>query len=383
MNWFHFKILDNSPSDLVWFFSIIILAFLIRKYISQLIGLLLYRIFKKLTAESYLEKFQSLVVPPLQYVIFFLIVRVAVEMLYYPRAWNFTFLNIAMHAILDSVMSLLIWASVTWLLLRIVDFIGYLMKMHARQTESRIDDQWAPFIKDTLKIIVLVISLLFVLGVILNLNITSVLAGVGIGGLAIALAAQESLKNLFGSLTIFLDKPFMIGDQVKIGDVQGTVEKIGFRSTRIRTADTTYVTLPNKVMVDSSVDNISSRFHMRVRMNLGLRYGIKSGALKKIIEELKEVIAAHVAEHEENYVVFDSFGENSLSISMQYYIPLKPNHEFIKEKEAINFRIMQVIEEHGAEFSYPIQEIRMVNAGNDGKEMNKPEKNPEETHRVK
>jgi len=203
---------------------------------------------------------------------------------------------------------------------------------------------------------------LFLLGVVYGFNITSVLAGVGIGGLAIALAAQESLKNLFGSLTIFTDKPFRLGDFVKIGDVQGTVEKIGFRSTRIRTADTTYVTMPNKVMVDSSVDNITFRKHLRVKMNLGLRYGVKADALRKIIAELKSIIDSYAEKNTENYVIFESFGETSLILSIQYFIAVKPNKEFLQQKEEMNLRFMEVMERHGAEFYFPLQEIKVNTA---------------------
>jgi MscS family membrane protein len=371
MNLLHFTILDNPPQNLLWFAGIILLAFIVKRYLSQLTGFLLYKIFQRGKSENSLTRFQSLVIPALQYVIFFLIVQLALGMLRYPDAWRINVWGYSLQRILNWTLLTIIWWSVTWLLLRMVEFMSFVLRQRALRTETKLDDQWVPFVKDTMKIIVLVFSGLFLLGVIYGLNITSLLAGVGIGGLAVALAAQESLKNLFGSLTIFMDQPFRLGDSVKIGDVQGTVEKIGFRSTRIRTADTTYVTLPNKVMVDSSVDNITSRNHLRVKMNLGLRYGIKSDALRSIISELKDALTSYIDTTAENYVVFDSFGESSLTISVQYFIPLKLNTEFLEEKEEINFRIMEIIERHGGEFSYPIQEIRMVNNGQEKSEVKK------------
>jgi len=360
VDWQNIHILDNTLENLLWFSAIILVAFIVKKYLSQLTGLIIHKFVKHFTGESFLQKFQSLIVPPLQYVFFLLIVRFAVELLKYPALWKINILKHSLQDLLGLALATLIWASFTWLFVRIAEFIGFIMKVRAARTETVLDDQWVPFIKDTIKIVVLIFSFLFLLGGIYGFNITSLLAGVGIGGLAIALAAQESLKNLFGSLTIFMDKPFQLGDFVKIGDVQGTVEKIGFRSTRIRTAETSYVTMPNKIMVDSSVDNITYRRFLRVRMNLGLKYGVRSDALRNIITELRLVIESHADKNADNFVVFDSFGETSITLSIQYFIQVKPNKEFLKEKQEINFQIMEIIERHGAEFYYPQQEIRMV-----------------------
>src|SRR6185369_10292037 len=120
-------------------------------------------------------------------------------------------------------------------------------------------DQLVPFLREAIKIIIGVFSFFFILGAVFHINIASLIAGLGIGGLAFALAAKETLENLLGSFTIFLDKPFVVGDVVKVGSAEGTIENIGFRSTRIRTLEKTLLTVPNKKMVDAELDNLTER----------------------------------------------------------------------------------------------------------------------------
>lgn len=220
------------------------------------------------------------------------------------------------------------------------------------------DDQLVPFIKDLLKIIVVLISMGIILGGILHFNIAGILTGLGIGGLALALAAQDTLSNLFGSLTIFLDRPFTVGDLIKVGDVTGTVEKVGFRSTRLRTTEKTFVTIPNKKMTDSNVDNLTLRTFRRVNMTIGLSMETSPEQLQKIISEIQSCFDSKPEWTQENFVRFDSFSDHALNIMIEYYVPRTEYLEFLKEKEAVNFFILQTIQKHNSAIAHPIRVIK-------------------------
>ena len=155
------------------------------------------------------------------------------------------------------------------------------------------DDQLIPFVIDIIKIITYIFGLIIVMGNVFNVNITALATGLGIGGIAIAMASKESLENLLGSFTIFLDQPFTVGDIVTVGTITGTVEKVGFRSTRIRTFDKSLVTVPNKKMIDAELDNLGMRPVRRVKFNIGLTYETTPKQIKAIVFEIQEMINKH------------------------------------------------------------------------------------------
>jgi MscS family membrane protein len=134
------------------------------------------------------------------------------------------------------------------------------------------DDQLVPFVVEIGKIAVYIVLFFVLLGKVFDIDVTALAAGVGIGGIAIAMASKESLENLLGSFTIFFDKPFLVGDLVSTGSITGTVEKVGFRSTRIRTFDKSIVTVPNKNMISAELDNLGKRKVRRARFYIGLTY---------------------------------------------------------------------------------------------------------------
>lgn len=356
---FSFEILGNSLQRIGWFLIIILFAFVFSRYLSKFFSALIYRLFRRYTRESYGEKFHALVVQPLQYLVVLLIIRTAIESLTYPEDWKVSFWNYPLQILLDELLWTLVLLAFTWLLLRIIDYVTYILHERAALTASRADDQLVPFVKDALKIFIVVNALFVLLGGVFDLDLTSLLAGLGIGGLAIAFAAQESIKDIFGSITVFLDKPFVVGDVVRIGDVEGTVEKVGIRSTRMRTANRTLVTVPNKKMLESSVDNQTQRTHRRVRQVIGLTYQTTSIQLKKIIGELHDYFKNSDEMNKDYVVVFDDFGESSLNILVIYYIPFSPFEEHVLLKEQVNYRIMEIVEKNESSFAFPVREIRL------------------------
>lgn len=355
----NFQVLDNSIQSWLIFIVVILAAFLFNRYVSRLLSGAIHELLRRFIRDSSLTKFHSLVIPPLEYFVMFMILFFAFQTLTYPEPWKIMLDGHHLQSILGKLLHALILLSFTLVLLRIVDFLGYIFKERAELTESKIDNQLVPFIKDLLKVFISISAGFVLLGGVLGFDVTSLLAGLGIGGLALAFAAQESIKDLFGSLTIFLDKPFRLGDVVKVGDVSGTVEKVGIRSTRIRSGDKTLITLPNKKMVDTNVENITMRSLRRVNLTIGITYETGTEALKKIISELREYFDHPEIFPDENYVLFHDFGESGLIIRIEYFTTFLPWLEFLRKKEEVNFKIMEIVSHHGGAFAHPVREIKI------------------------
>ena len=356
---FNYQILSNSVERLLIFILILLLAVLFNIYVSKLLGSLIYRLFRRFTQESHASKFHFLVLRPMQYLVVIIIVIAGLETLNFPEVWKIKILGHDLQNVASKFSWLVLLISFTWVLLRIVDFLTFILRDHAARTESKIDDQLIPFLKDTLKAVIFISAALTILGFVFGLNITSLLAGVGLGGLAIAFAAQESIKDFFGAVTILVDKPFTVGDAVRVGDASGTVERVGIRSTRIRTADKSLLTVPNKKMIETSVENISSSTLRRVNLTIGITYETKPEALKKILSDLRNYFKSPEFIEAEHYVIFDSYGESSLNIRIEYFTPYLPWLEFLQKKEEVNFKIMEVVSLNGGAFAYPVRDVRI------------------------
>ena len=215
------------------------------------------------------------------------------------------------------------------------------------------DDQLIPFAIEIGRILVVRFALFFILGNVFDINITALATGLGIGGIAIAMASKESLENLLGSFTIFFDRPFTVGDVVKVGTVTGLVEKVGFRSTRIKTFDKSVVTVPNKKMIDAELDNLGLRPVRRVKFHIGLTYDTSTEQIKNIVSDIQEMINSHDKTNEEGKVRFQEFGASSLDIMILYYVNSPKWEDLIDVKEDVNYKIMDIVKKHNSDFAFP------------------------------
>lgn len=268
--------------------------------------------------------------------------------------------------IYSNIIEVLIVLLIIWIIIRLLDAIieHYLTPMIA-ESESQLDDQLLPFVKTTIKIIIIVIGAIFLIKD-FGYDVTSLVAGLGIGGLAFALAAQPLLTNLFGGIAIIADKPFHIGDRIRVDDrYEGYVSQIGMRSTTIRSPVDTYIHIPNSVIASSAVENISrlNKDHaIRFVFNLGVVYNTSTEKLKEAIQLVKEVLEKHPAviknDPKANYIVgFNEFKDSALNIYVEYsYIP---SYGSTKAKTEINFSIKEKFEKAGIEFAYPTQTIHL------------------------
>lgn len=256
---------------------------------------------------------------------------------------------------IDKLYYLIFVGFIAWALTRTLDAIieVYLVPI-VEKSESDLDDQLLPILRKTLKISTWTISIIIGLDNV-GYDVGAVIAGLGIGGLAFALAAQDSVKNLFGGITIFTDKPFQIKDRIKISGFDGSVEEIGIRSTRIRTLDGRRVTIPNSKFSESAIENITSEPNRKVVLNLGLTYDTNQNGIQKGIKVLENIAKSHNSTEENVITGFNAFNDSSLNLILIYYI--KPGENILAVQTEINLQILEQFELNQLDFAFPTQTL--------------------------
>lgn len=254
-------------------------------------------------------------------------------------------------------LSIAISATVAWTLFRLVDVLSLAMERFSEKTESKLDDQIVPLIRKTAKVVV---ALTIFVMVVQNLgySVTSILASLGVGGLAIALAAKDTMANLFGSVVIFTDRPFQIGDWVEFDGIQGDIEEVGFRTTRVRRFDKSLVTVPNSTFSTSSITNHSARPKRRVDITVGVTYETKPEQMGKLLEALRELVKTHEGlDRGFQFVHFCELGATSLNIRVYCFTVSTHWVTHLAVQEALLLRIMEIVSEHGLEMAFPTQTV--------------------------
>ena len=214
------------------------------------------------------------------------------------------------------------------------------------------------FILAIIKGVVIVVGLASILQV-WGINVGGLLTGLGIGGLAFALAAKDTAANIFGSVALLLDKSIRIGEWIRVGEVEGTVEDIGMRTTKIRSFEKSLITLPNQVIANSPIENYSRRGVRRIKMTIGVTYNTSSQQMQKILEEIKEMLQNHkrIAQKETMLVNFTTFDDSALGIFIYTFSNTSHWESYMKIKEDVNLKIMKIIEDNDAQFAFPSQSL--------------------------
>ncbi|WP_037940264.1 mechanosensitive ion channel family protein [Sulfurospirillum arcachonense] len=217
------------------------------------------------------------------------------------------------------------------------------------------------FIIKTFRIIIIIIGAMSILSE-WGINVSAFVASLGLVGMALALAAKDTAANLFGSLVIFTDRPFRIGDWVLTPDVEGTVEEIGIRSTKIRTFAQALVNVPNAVIANTAITNWSRMGKRRIKMRLGLTYSTTTTQMEKILEELRALLKNHKDVHQDSIMVnFDEFEGSSLSVFCYFFTTTTVWKEYLNVREDINLKMMKIVEQNDASFAFPSQSIYFEN----------------------
>ncbi len=223
---------------------------------------------------------------------------------------------------------------------------------------GRASREMASFIIKITKVLIVslgVIALLQEFGI----NVTGFLASLGLGGLAFALAAKDTAANIFGGIAILTDNIFKIGEWVKVGNAEGTVEDIGMRTTKIRAFDKRLIIVPNSIIANSNVENFSRREKRRVVMRIGLIYNTSVDVIKDVVEEIRNMLLNHpeVAKDESLLIYFDEYEDSSLSIFCYFFTDTAEWKEYLRIKEDINLKIKEIIEKYPTDFAFPSNSV--------------------------
>ena len=192
-----------------------------------------------------------------------------------------------------------------------------------------------------------------------GINVSALLASLGLGGLAFALAARDTVANLFGGLTILADKAMKVGDWVKIGSVEGIVEDIGLRTTKIRSFEKSYITVPNQYISNQPLENFSRRNVRRIKMTIGITYDTPRESVVRILEEIRHMLRTHprIAKDQLLMVYFTDFGESSLDIFIYCFTDTANWEEYLSIREDVNLKIMEIVERNHSSFAFPSRSI--------------------------
>ncbi|MFC1643612.1 mechanosensitive ion channel family protein [Chlamydiota bacterium] len=256
---------------------------------------------------------------------------------------------------LDAVIQVIIGLIIIYFIFKIVDVLFAFLSEKANKTKTKLDDALLPVLGKSIKIFFAAITLLFILNN-LGYNVTAIITGLGVGSFAVALASQDTLKNFFGSIVIFADRPFNIGDRILVESIEGTVESIGFRSTRVRTLEGTLVTIPNSKMGDAIINNIQKRPTRKTVSEIGVTYNTSLEKLRKGTEIIRKILKEHPST--EDYLAhFNNYGPYSLNIKVIHWCKYLEYNKYLEAIEEINFSIKDAFEKERIEFAFPSQTI--------------------------
>ncbi len=271
-----------------------------------------------------------------------------------------------LQALLEMVFGVLKACAIGFAIYSSVDIADHYFNRMVLKTESKLDDILVPMVGRSIRILVAVMVILNVATLISGKNLMTIIAGLGVGGIAVALAAQDTIRNFFGSLVILGDKPFEIGDRIEIKGNDGVVEEVGFRSTRIRRLDGHLVTIPNSEIVNETVRNISKRPFIKRVLNIGVTYDTTPAKLEEAIEIIKNILKDHKGMNSKFLprVYFGEFKDCSLEIVVMYWYHPPEYWDYMEFSEWVNMEILKQFNEAKIEFAFPSQTMYIANDDN-------------------
>lgn len=340
--------------------GIILLAYLFKKYVGRYVSGIFLFVMRRFGRTIDRKEFTNLVLKPIEIFLFVLISFLALSSLNFPEILYFKFLKTTSKAIIESLAIVILILAFFRMLLRVVDYLAHVIEKKADLSPGVSDNQLVLFFKDLLKALLVILAFLFMLRFAFDQNITKILAGLSIVGVAVALAARESLENLIASFIIFFDKPFSTGDTLKVNNITGTVERIGLRSTRIRTTDKTFVSVPNKQMVDSIVDNQSQRTQRRVELKLEIALNTSPDQLQMVLTGINKILDQPLIVQKN--VFFGDILPEAFLVTCEYFTMAIAQVEFNALKQKVNLEIIRLLHQHEIEIAGAGKEIKIVKA---------------------
>lgn len=337
--WQHFGIL-----------VMIIISLLLHKLLTYIFNRLLYQGAHKLGYDKIVRPYLLPVAKPLSLFVVFVFIALFYPLLQLPAQVSF-YLSFVFK-VLWPLFGILVFY-------KLVDVFGLYLESLAGKNETSIDNNVIPIIRKVLKVFVIVVGGLFILQN-LDVNITALLAGLSIGGLALALAAQDTLKNLFGSIMIFIDKPFSVGHWITSGDIDGTVEEVGFRSTRVRSFRNSLYYVPNGKLADATIDNHGLRQFRRFFMHIAITYDTPPDLIEVFVQGLRKIVEKHPNTRKDFYIIeFNEMGDFSLKIMFYIFFAVPTWPEELRARHETLIEIVRLAEKLGVRFAFPTQTMHM------------------------
>lgn len=346
---------------------IILIGLAFKKLGSKLITRFLHSFYKRKEVIDSLLSLQKLINRPLERFLFYIFVyigyhqfdRIFLKVILLRRENVFTVSGmikkgqvVTAQQLIEHALMFLILFNFVLLVTRFVDFLYLMSISKATVNKQKERQQILPLMKDVTKVVIWFFGIFLILGLIFKVDIGTIIAGLGIGGIALAFAAKDSLENLIASFMVLVDKPFLIGDWIKVDNIEGKVERIGFRSTRIRSVDRSLIIIPNKRLIDNKLENISAIGVRRVHFTLKIQYGLKSKDILKLQEEIKEVITLTPYTTGIPLVYIDTLDANLMQLTVRYFIEMevKIRPEYVQQN--VNLRIYEVMNSYIKDFEY-------------------------------
>lgn len=245
---------------------------------------------------------------------------------------------------------------------RLVDLVEYYFKRYAESTENQIDDVLVPVVRKTLRVLVVVVAGLHIYSSAMNADISSILAGLGIGGLAFALAAQDTLRNLFGFAMILADRPFLVGERINFDGHDGIIEAMGFRSVKLRRLDGHQVVIPNSAAADHVIHNIARRPYIRRVFNITITYDTPVDKIERAVEIVRAILDNHEGMDPEYppRCYFDALNADSLNLITIYWYHPPSYWDYLDHAQRVNVELMRRFEAEGIEFAFPTQTLYLA-----------------------
>ncbi len=284
---------------------------------------------------------------PVKVVSFVIFLRIGLDVFEWPAV---------VESVLAKGFTIVVAVVITYAVMKLVDLLmGYWRQRVTVREDLAFNQQLLPIVRKSLKAFVIVVAALTTLNN-LGINITAAIASLSIGGLAVGLAAQDTLANLFGAVAVFVDKPFQIGDRIQLDNVDGTVESIGLRSTRVRNLDGHLITVPNKAMGNAIITNITRRPNIKTVMNIGITYDTPVEKVKRALEILREVYRGHPKTHDV-IISFNKFESSSLNLLVVHWWNSTDYREYLAGIQELNLSVKARFDAEGIEFAFPTQTV--------------------------
>ena len=331
---------------------LVVLSFIIHKILNTFISIVFTRLLTKFSVESNLVRRVKPAAVAASYAIVFMLLKLLFPIVQLPAG-----LSHYVNMIIGALVPFFVMIS----LYRFVDVLDIFFTRMSEKTESTLDDQLVPLIRKALKAFVVIIGVLIILQN-LDVDILPLLAGLSVGGLAVALAAQDTIKNLLGSIMIFVDKPFQVGHWITSGDIDGTVEEVGIRSTRIRTFRNSIMYVPNGKLADSMIDNHGLRVYRRFYTQISITYNTPADLIELFVEGLRQIVKEHHDTRKDYYNIYlNDMAGSSLNIMFYIFFEVPDWSNELRARHEILLSVIRLAEELGINFAFHTQTLHIEN----------------------